>query len=150
MLITASAGLSQLIAPVCSYADWELQLKDADVLHVDVVAVTTDQALELVTRGGKVHYTIPVDIGVRKHFSDGDHESDGSIKKASVDPLVLLVQEIHETFAETRMADFAIANASATWKGTDILISPLRKHLHEFQQFTGIVRVTFEVYKALR
>ncbi len=129
-----------------SYADWELGLTDAGELHVDVVAVTTEQKTELVARGARARYTVPIDIAVRYRFGEQDQDDQsGRIDVAKIDGLVLLVEQIHEQFLPNRLTEFT----DAVWVETKILVCPLLKHLRELRQFTGIVRVTFEAVKDL-
>lgn len=140
-----AATLSLAFTPERSYADWELALEDADELHVDVVVVTTELATELSSRG-RMKYTVPIDIGVRKRFVTAQQDDDtGRVELAEVDALMLLVEEIHELFASVSLTDYT----EATWQETKTLVAPLNKHLRENRQFTGIVRVTFRVDKAI-
>ena len=84
MLVAAT--LSQTIAPERSYADWELSLEDSDVLHVDVVPVTTGQQVDLNTRGTR-RYTVPIDIAIRKRFSTTKQNDDtGRISNEQLAP----------------------------------------------------------------
>jgi hypothetical protein len=141
-----TAKLSQDIAPERSYADWDLALEDADNLHVDVVAVTTEQKSELAVRGPSIQYIIPVDIAIRQRFgSDKQNPDTGRIEVASVDALCQLTEEIHELFMPNRLTDFS----DGVWQETKILACPVLKHLKELRQFTGIVRVSFAVVKKL-
>lgn len=132
------ATFGQAVTIERSYADWELALDEAATTRIDVVLVTTEQTTELTTRGGS-QYLVPIDIAVRKRFEvDGDR-----IPNDQVDALMLLVQNVHDHFTPERPNDFPIAS----WEETKILVAPLTKHLRELRQFTGIVRVTFRVYK---
>ena len=132
------------ITPERSYADWELPLED-DALHVDVVAVTTQQKITPETRAKKVRYDIPIHIAVRKRFTTEQKDSVGRVQVAEVDALVLLVEQIHEQFTQERLTDFE----DGVWKETKILVSPMTEHLRQAGQFTGIVEVLFQVYKQL-
>ena len=141
----ASAAISQAIAPERSYADWELALDGGDALHIDVVAVTTEQKIELSSRGTN-RFLVPVDIAVRKRLGPDKQDDDtGRIKVDEVDALCLLVEEIHELFAPHRLTDFD----TGIWQENKILVCPLLAHLKTMRQFTGIVRVTFRVDKAV-
>jgi hypothetical protein len=137
----AAATFSQTFTPERSYAEWDVELKDEDELHVDVVVVTTEQTADLSSQS-TVKYLVPVDIGVRKKFGpDKQNDDTGRIQIESVDELVLLVQEIHELFTPQRLTGFD----PGVWQETKIVVSPATKHLREMRQFTGIVRVTFRV-----
>ncbi len=139
----AAATLSQKFAPERSYAEWDVDLKDEDQLHVDVVAVTTEQTADLSSHS-TLKYVVPVDIGVRKKFGpDKQNDDTGRIQIESIDELVLLVQEIHELFTPKRLTQFE----AGVWQETKIVVCPATKHLREMRQFTGIVRVTFRVDK---
>jgi hypothetical protein len=140
----AAADLSQDFEPERSYADWQLELKSAGTLRVDVVAVTTKQEVELAARGGAKFYTIPVDIAVRQKFGQAAQDEDtGRIEIATVDELVYLVQEIHELFLPNRLENFQ----AGVWQETKLIANPLHHHLQKLRQFTGIVRVTFKAEK---
>lgn len=136
----------QPIAAVRSYADWELELSDAGTLNIDVVAVSTEQKSELLARGAKAKYVIPIDIAVRYRFDPSQQDDDtGRIDLEQIDQLVLLVETLHEQFLPNRLTEFQ----AGVWIETKILVCPVLKHLRELRQFTGIVRVTFEAAKDL-
>lgn len=141
----ADATLSQTITPERNYANWEMELADANTLHVDVVAISTEQKVTPVTRSKKVKYDIPVYICIRKRFDTTQQDGAGAIEIDKIDDLVLLVQEVHELFLQERMTEFT----SATWKETKILVSPNRDHLHQYKQFSGIVAITFQATRQL-
>lgn len=128
-----------------SYADWSLELEglDAETTRVDVVAHTAEQATDLAARGS-LRYRIPVDIAVRKKFpASAQDDRSGRITNDAIDPLVKLVEEIHELFTPNRLTDYL----KAVWQDTTIVVSPDRDALREHRQFTGIVRVLFWVDK---
>jgi hypothetical protein len=151
-----SATLSQQVTPRRSYADWELDLsksdllehREADKLHVDVVAQMTEQRVELAARGGRLKYIIPVDIGVRRKFgADKQNDDTGRIDIAEVDALMLLVQELYELFMPQRLTEFPFAVWDGENGGTRILAAPVRDHLRKMRQFTGLIRVVFISYR---
>lgn len=140
-----AATLSQEAVLERSYMDWELELDRADELRIDIVANTVKQKAELAARGS-LKYLVTVDIVVRKRLGVEDQDDDtGRIEIDEVDALMLLVQEVHETFAPQRMTGFD----AAAYQSTEIAVAPLMPHLHSYRQFTGIVRVTFQANKAL-
>lgn len=142
----AAAELSQEFTPERSYADWHLELKDSDTLHVDVVIVSTKIKTELAARSTKIVYRVPVDIAVRKRFGrDVEDEDTGRIPVEEVDALKLLVQEIHEALTQQRLADFP----AGVWQNTEIVVNPAHALLLKMRQFVGIVRVTFRAEHAL-
>lgn len=143
----ADASLSQTFTPERSYADWaqpleKEQVSDTDRLYVDVVPQATGMQAELDDRGSN-QYTTFIDIAIRRRFGpDKQSNTDGRVLVAQVDALMLLVQEVYELFMPKRLEDFE----DAVWdpdQGTRILVAPLKKHLYEYKQFTGIVRIGF-------
>lgn len=144
----ATLGVNPIIAR--SYAEWDLQLSnandleltDSSELHIDVVIHTTEQELEIVSRG-KVQFGIPIDIAVRQKLSSTEQDaSTGVLNKEEVDRLVKVTQDLSVMFAGQRLATFDCATWDAE-KGTKIVVCPMRQHLRELRQFTGIVRVHF-------
>lgn len=147
-----AASLSQTITPERSYADWEEPLETAATeesrLLVDVVANTTDQTLVAATRGSepKIQYIVVVDVAVRCRFGQDKQNSEtGRVKIEEVDSLVLLVQEIHELFHLKRTAN---ADGIVWHEPAKVLVNPDREHLRKMKQFTGIVRLSFEAFRA--
>lgn len=143
----AAAALSKEIHPERSYADWSQplereQVSDEERLYVDVVPQATGLQVGLETRGTTEH-RIVVDIAVRQRFSQDKQDRDtGRVVIDEVDRLMLLVEEIYELFMPQRLTEFE----DAVWdpeQGTRILVAPLKRHLYEMKQFTGIVRLTF-------
>lgn len=147
----ADATLSQTFTPERSYADWAQPLEkesvtEADKLYVDVVLQATGAEVQLDDRGSTEH-SVSVDIAVRKKFgADKQDDDTGRVVVSEVDAMMLLVQEVYELFIPERLANFE----DAVWdpeQGTRILVAPLKKHLYEMKQFTGIVRVGFLAVK---
>jgi len=124
-----------------SYADWELELKKATPLRVDVVAVINKQTVELDTRDSYA-YTVQVDIATRKRFKDEEwNDGTGRVEVASVDALMLFTQEIFLLFMPERLTGFT----EAVWTSTEILVAPHTEHLRTMKQFTSVVRLGFGV-----
>lgn len=136
----AVAELSQAFAPERSYADWDIQLEELDSLRVDVVAVQTEQQAERNSRGSMA-YQIPIDVAVRKRFGGGAER----VPLDEIDALVLLVEEIYESFELRRLADFD----AAAFVEAKVIVNPDKAALRGLRQFTGIVRLTFEATKAV-
>ena len=129
-----------------SYADWEWPLDDTDQggLRVDVVPVN-NPATELETRGS-VSYKVATDIVIRKKFAANEQEAGtGRIDIAEIDGLVRLVLEINAHFLKGRLDTYS----KAVWDETAIRAAYIGKHLREHRQFTGVVRVTFDVSTSL-
>lgn len=145
-VVAALSAATLSLAPTIerSYADWELELDKETGLRIDVVAETTKQKAEAAARGVTA-YTIPVDIAIRQRFgNDKQDDYSGRIPNLSIDPLVFLVEEIHELFTLERTASFT----DAAWEGNEILVCPLREHLR-VRQFTAVIRLTFKAFKDL-
>jgi len=130
-----------------SYAEWDLDLSKMDALevgeseklHVDVVSHTTEQEVELSSRT-TMQYMIPIDIAVRKRFGSAHQEQGtGRIAITDIDALILLVQELHVVLTKLRTN----GQVKAVWQSSQILAAPVREHLREMRQFTGIIRVIF-------
>ena len=128
------------IVPDRSYADWEDTLESMGTLQVDVVPVEHEIA-ELETHGS-VKYQIPVDIGIRQRFGRGDN---GRVAKASVDALVLLLENIFEHFAALELS--GMSSHDCNWFETKIRQTFNREHLREHGQYTGIIRTTYRISK---
>lgn len=141
----ADASLSQDFVCERSYADWELALDSSDdsALRVDVCIVTTKQEVELLTRGGSLAYTVPVDVAIRKRLGREYQDDDtGRIAVEEVDALMLFVQELHEFMVQKRLD----GHEAAIWEDDPkIVVAPLVKHLRDNRQFTGIIRLSFRV-----
>jgi hypothetical protein len=131
--------------PERSYADWDLKLEDADELHVDVALHSTEIETELATNG-RIKYTVPIEVGIRKRFEQAEQESStGRIALGEIDNLVLLVTQIHEFLCKDRLTDFD----DAVWVETSIRAAYIPRHLKELRQFTGIVRLVYRIDRAL-
>ena len=133
-----------------TYADWELPMAEAtpDTLRADVVPAS-DLETELDDRGNVLYIAGSVVI-IRKKFPAADiqqvagHEAT-RIKKPSVDALVSLVEQVNEWLTMRPLA----AMPEASWKETKIQAAVIHAHLRTHHQFTGIIRVNYEVQKAV-
>lgn len=130
-----------------SYGEWEMDLKspgnwglqDANKLHIDVVAHTTEQAAELSSRTS-LQFEVPVDIGVRQKLGIPEQDAaSGLLNVEEIDRLVALTQAIHVGLTRQRLPDFDCA----VWLSTRLMAAPITEHLRKLRQFTSIVRVTF-------
>jgi hypothetical protein len=128
---------SQEFTATRTYADWDEQLSTYE-LRSDVVPVAS-MPTELDTRGS-VNYLCSVDIGIRKKLEAGDSDR---VDAEIVDPLVRLIEEIHEWTIGKEL------NYDATWESTIFVAAYVPEHLRQNNQFTGIVRVTYSVSKCL-
>jgi hypothetical protein len=130
-----------------AYADFDEQLL-SDMLRAEVVPVGP-LPTELDGRYS-VAYQCSADIVLRKRFTPDDMEQVSGmdaarVKPCVVDPYVALVEEINEWLIAKRLTDME----DAVWRETSIVAAVVHKHLREWQQFTGILRVTYDVSKCL-
>ena len=100
---------SQTFTAVRSYPDWDDDFKDLKGLEIDVVPVTSAGDLVDLDTVGTINTEPSVDVVLRKRFEPGDKETAGAkagrLKKTAVDPLVRLVEQIHELFSGDRATD---------------------------------------------
>ena len=127
-----------------NYADWDLDLAKMDSaelaatekLRVDITSYTESQEIDLLTRSA-VQIRSAVDIAVRRRFGpDYQEEGTGRIIISEIDNLMLFVQEIHILLASMQAPD-------ALFESTTVVEAPVRDHLREMRQFTGVIRTTF-------
>jgi hypothetical protein len=133
-----------------SYADAEYQLETADgTLQCDVVPAS-ELKTELDDRG-TVRYLASAFAVFRRKFAGDDIEQIGSteqtrVKATAVDPLVALVESASEWLTGLeRLTN----HPDAVWNSTNIEAAVVHKHLREWSQFTGIIKTTYEVPKAI-
>lgn len=134
-----------------SYPDWDDDFKDLDSLAVDVVYVSSGAGggdLVDLDAAAKLSTESSIDIAIRKRFGPSDRDSDGRLLNSSVDPLVRLVEQIHELFSGDRATEITItSNVYANWIDARVRTycdySKLRQGL-----FLGLVRVRYDVSKA--
>lgn len=129
--------------PVRSFADWEKELGDLDCLHVDCVPFNYDESV-LKSRG-TLGYLCSVSVVVRKRFKPKHTTQCGDIANEHVDRLVLLIEELSEFFIKQRLQ----AMPSAVWDKSQIIAAYDYDILRRASMFAGVVRITFEVPKAL-
>lgn len=150
--LTAAQQAGQFVdlaafTPERSYADWANDLAELSGLRVDVVGVAYTEA-ELADRGS-VAYVCTSHVGVRHWFLRSETEgTDSRIKRASIDRLVLFIQELNEFFCKEGGRRLA-AYPAASWQDTKILTTYSRKHLRDHRMFLGILRVSYYVTKTL-
>lgn len=123
-------------APVRSYAPEDMKLDKHGELRIDVVPVGHDSA-EMDDRA-HLAYVSGIDIGIRYKFSQGDSTSTGEIDMSEIDGLAKLVEQVYEFLAGKRFCE-------AIWRDGSIRAVYVPKHLREWRQFTGIIRVRFEI-----
>jgi hypothetical protein len=137
---------------VRSYPDWDDDFKDLKALEVDVIPVTSAGDLVDLDTVGTINTESAVDICVRKRFEPGDRTTsgakDGRLKKTAVDPLVRLVEQIHELFSGDRDTAVTLSGSIvANWMDATVRTYCVYKRLRE-GVFLGVVRVRYDVSKA--
>jgi hypothetical protein len=135
-----------------SYPTWDDDFKDLKDLSVDVVFVSSagsGGALAELDSEATLNTEPAIDIAVRKRFEASDRESNGDLKKASIDPLVKLVEKIYEQLAGDRMQAISLsAGVDANWIDTSVRTHCDYGRLRQ-GVFLGVVRVRFDVSKAV-
>ena len=135
-----------------SYPTWDDDFSGLKNLAVDVVFVSSNGsngALAELDSETTLSTEPAIDIAVRKRFEASDRESNGDLKKSSIDPLVKLVEKIYEQLAGDRMQSLTIESGlSANWIDTSIRTHCDYGRLRQ-GVFLGCVRVRFEVSKAV-
>lgn len=143
-------AFSQRFEAERNYADASKLLTDMDTLHVDVVPWRAESTL---ADRGELEYTVETDVVIRKRFGVTEQSpSTGEIPVATIDELMGLRQEISEFFTPSAVTGqtgrelTAVPNAS--WQETKVMASYVRPHLKQNRQFTGWIRLTYQVSRA--
>jgi hypothetical protein len=135
-----------------SYPTWDDDFTGLKDLAVDVVFVSSngrDGALAELDSAATLQTQPAIDIAVRKRFEAIDRESNGDLRKASIDPLVKLVEKIYEQLAGDRMQALTVASGlSANWLDTSVRTYCDYGRLRQ-GCFLGCVRVRFDVSKVV-
>jgi hypothetical protein len=135
-----------------SYPDWDLEYKDlndTDAPAVDVVFISGQSSggdtVELDSYGS-LNYQPAVDVCVRFRFDPSDRDATvGRLRNSSVDPLVKLIEEIHELLASGRITSLQLNETTeADWVDANIRAYVNQRRLRE-GMFEGVVRVNFSV-----
>ena len=82
-----------------SYPDWDDEFKDLSGLAVDVVFVSSGGDQVELDSESTIDTEPSVDIAIRKRFAPADRETTGRLKSSSVDPMIKLVEQVHELAA---------------------------------------------------
>jgi hypothetical protein len=122
-----------------------------NTLRVDVVPVNHDEST-ILDRSRATSYLCSVDIGIRKKFGRSERDSDtGQVEQAEMDRLVELVEQIHDHLTDPegkRRLPRGVNGLDATWENTRIRAAYMPRHYREWQQFTGLVRVSYRARKS--
>ena len=135
-----------------SYPDWDDDFGDLKDLALDVVFVSSDGngAVAELDSVGSLETEPTIDIAIRKRFEQSDRETkDGRLKNSSVDPLVKLVEQIYELFADGRMTPLTLASGRvANWMDCVIRTHCDYAKLRQ-GYFLGVVRIRWNVSETL-
>jgi hypothetical protein len=144
-------GLPDGITARRSYADWDEDFKGLNTTAIDVVfvahAAPTGAMIELESFG-HLAYNPSIDIAIRKRFEPIDRDNDGRLLNASVDPLVTLLQKIHEYFVVKRLTGVLDAVPDANWVEGNVLSWVNQRKLRQ-SMFEGVVRIKFTYRKEI-
>lgn len=138
----AKATFTLEFVPALNY-DAQLELEDADTLHVDIVPVKHEPARE---DRGAITWTHSIDIGIRLRFgTEHQDTTTGKIKTEHVNSLLYLEQEIIAwLFSQTRLTVDPGSPPPVMAEAPVVRVAWVPKHMHEWNQFTGIIRVAYD------
>ena len=111
------------------------ELKDSDVLHIDVV--NTGRKLTAVSRGSCARDPI-IQVIVRQRLGSATADREGD--EENLDRLHLLVEEIEDYFFHRRLGQ-----AEAVWMATETF-GPSNEEYRVTRQFTAIINLTFRAH----
>lgn len=132
---------------VRSYADWDDKFEDIkeDEPTVDVVFMAA--ATPELEDQSALDYEVSIDIAVRQRFGPASRNGlTGRLKNEAVDPLVKLIEDIHEKFVADRNETVLADEPTATWQESDVKLWWDRKKLRQ-GLFYGWVRLVFSISK---
>lgn len=132
----ASGAFGVVFAPERSYVPLDAKLLEDGVTRVDVV-IAGHQEAALRDRAHVV-YAAALDVGIRYKFKQDSQETNGQIANSEVDPLVCLVEQVYEYLAKKTLCE-------AEWRDASVSSTFIREHLKDWRQFTGVIRVRFDV-----
>ncbi len=138
-------GLPDGVSPRRSYADWDENFEGLKKTAIDVVFAASNSAMGSLVEleaAGWLAYRPMIDIAIRKRFEQSDRDTDGRLLNASVDPLVTLLQSIHEHFAARRNTGVLDDLAGANWLEGNVMSWVNQRKLRQ-GLFEGIVRIKF-------
>jgi hypothetical protein len=140
--------------------DTNLELEDTSIISVLVVPMLEKRHRESGggLDGGTWIRDVRLEIIVRKRYAQSDYTTEGKIDKTSVDPFIELLEQIDDYLANPNQ-QVLTTMATAEYiepdqKGADREIVKglglylLVDHLHKYHQFTGVVRVAYQVTQA--
>jgi hypothetical protein len=148
---TAAAADQFAIADIVarrSYPDWDDEYTDLKDLSVDVVFTASNSGAIELDSESSLGSQPTIDVAVRKRFLQADRdEATGRLRNESVDPLVRLVEQIHELVAAERGTPIELGDSiSASWMESNVVSWVNQRMLRE-GLFEGVVRIRFNVNK---
>jgi hypothetical protein len=155
----AAGAFSRAIQTERAY-DTEMELEDTNIISVLCVPMVSKRRRESGggPNGGTWIRDVRLEILVRKRYSQSDYDASGKIVTASIDPYVELLEQIdnyladseHEVLTTMPTAEYT----EPTEKNVDREIVKgcgvywFVKHLKDYHQFTGLIRVAYSVTQA--
>ena len=134
-----------------SYADWDENFEGLKTTAIDVVFAASNSSMGSLVdleSAGWLSYRPMIDIAIRKRFEPTDRDNDGRLLNASIDPLVTLLQSIHEHFALARNS-VVLDDATATnWIEGNVMSWVNQRKLRQ-GFFEGVVRIKFDYRRAI-
>lgn len=116
-----------------------MKLEDADTLHVDVVPVGFPPLRE---NRGEIAWDSTCDIGIRYRFGATEQdEGTGKIRNRHIHELFSLEQQIIQFLVRT--SELRYYQGNTRLMEFDLKVTWVPKHLDEWRQFTGIIRVMY-------
>lgn len=130
-----------------SYADWDDEYKDLEDLAVDVVFTASNSGQIDLDSASSLGSQPTIDVAVRKRFQQADRDETGRLKNTSVDPLVRLVEQIHELLVAERGESLELGDGiTANWDESNV-VSWVNQRLLREGLYEGVVRIRFDVNK---
>lgn len=150
----AAGAFSKAIVTEREY-DTELALEDTDIVSVIVLPTLSKRWRE---SNGTYCRGVRLEVIVRKRFSQSQFTDTGGVERSAVDEYVDLLEQIENYLADPdNQVPASMTNAEYIEPGdkdTDreltrgLGIHWLTDHLQAMHQFTGVVRVAYEVTEA--
>jgi hypothetical protein len=132
-----------------SYADWDEEFTDLKEMAVDVVFSASSAGVVELDSASSLGSEPTIDIAVRKRFSPNDRDDRvGRLRNESVDPLVSLIEKIHELFSGDRANDIDLGGGIIAHWSEGNVVSWVNQRMLREGLFEGVVRLRFNVSKA--
>ncbi len=155
VLLEAGESAGQFTKPIVTERQYDtvLQLEDTDTISVLVVPVRSEP--NRITEG-TYGDDIVIDVLVRKRFAQTDYNSEGLVDKILIDEYVDLLEQIQgymmdpdnhqlDTYTDAVLQEFDSGELDRNERDLGIRFAWIPKHLAEWHQYTGVVRVCYRV-----